>query len=268
MKRKSILSLVLTGVLAISLIGCGGSNSSSSDDKTIRIGVSPVPHKEIVEQAVEELEDKGYTVEIVEFDDYVLPNTALNDGELDANLFQHKPFLEKTNEEKGYDLVAVEPLYVCPITLYSDKRDSLEDLQDGDTIALTNDPSNESRSLRLLESAGLIKIKEGELVTPNDIIENPKNLKFVEAEASLLPSILKDVEAAFINTNFAVAAGINANEQGILIAPTDNTYANIIASRKGDEESEKIQVLKKALTSDEARDFINNEYKGTIIPIF
>ena len=182
-----------------------------------------------------------------------MPNTALNDGELDANLFQHKPFLEKTNEEKGYDLVAVEPLYVCPITLYSDKRDSLEDLQDGDTIALTNDPSNESRSLRLLESAGLIKIKEGELVTPNDIIENPKNLKFVEAEASLLPSILKDVEAAFINTNFAVAAGINAN---------------IIASRKGDEESEKIQVLKKALTSDEARDFINNEYKGTIIPIF
>lgn len=197
-----------------------------------------------------------------------MPNTALNDGELDANLFQHKPFLEKTNEEKGYDLVAVEPLYVCPITLYSDKRDSLEDLQDGDTIALTNDPSNESRSLRLLESAGLIKIKEGELVTLNDIIENPKNLKFVEAEASLLPSILKDVEAAFINTNFAVAAGINANEQGILIAPTDNTYANIIASRKGDEESEKIQVLKKALTSDEARDFINNEYKGTIIPIF
>ena len=177
-----------------------------------------------------------------------MPNTALNDGELDANLFQYKPFLEKTNEEKGYDLVAVEPLYVCPITLYSDKRDSLEDLQDGDTIALTNDPSNESRSLRLLESAGLIKIKEGELVTPNDIIENPKNLKFVEAEASLLPSILKDVEAAFINT--------------------DNTYANIIASRKGDEESEKIQVLKKALTSDEARDFINNEYKGTIIPIF
>lgn len=171
-------------------------------------------------------------------------------------------------KKKGYDLVSVEPLYVCPITLYSDKRDSLEDLQDGDTIALTNDPSNESRSLRLLESAGLIKIKEGELVTPNDIIENPKNLRFVEAEASLLPSILKDVEAAFINTNFAVAAGINANEQGILITPTDNTYANIIASRKGDEESEKIQVLKKALTSDEARDFINNEYKGTIIPIF
>lgn len=187
---------------------------------------------------------------------------------LDANLFQYKHFLEKTKKKKNIDLVAVEPLYVYPITLYSDKRDSLEDLQDGDTIALTNDPSNESRSLRLLESAGLIKIKEGELVTPNDIIENPKNLKFVEAEASLLPSILKDVEAAFINTNFAVAAGINANEQGILIAPTDNTYANIIASRKGDEESEKIQVLKKALTSDEARDFINNEYKGTIIPIF
>ena len=134
---------------------------------------------------------------------------------------------------------------------------------------LTNDPSNESkRSLRLLEQAGLIKLKEGELVTPKDITENPKNLKFIEAEASLLPSILKDVEAAFINTSFAVAAGINANEKGILIAPLDDAYANIVASRNGDEESEKIKVLKNALTSDEARDFINEEYQGTIIPVF
>ena len=207
-------------------------------------------------------------MEIKVFNDYVLPNTALNDGELDANLFQHKPFLDKTNEEKGYDLVAVEALYGCPITLYSEKRDSLEALQDGDTIALTNDPSNESRSLRLLEKAGLIKLKEGELVTPKDITENPKNLKFIEAEASLLPSILKDVEAAFINTNYAVAAGLNANEKGILIAPLDDAYANIIAARNGDEESEKIKVLEKALTSDEARDFINKEYQGTIVPVF
>lgn len=268
MKLKKLLGLVLSGVLIISSVGCSSSKEQSKDDKKIVVGCNLVPGEELLKAVKPLIEAEGYKLEVKVFNDYVLPNTALNDGELDANLFQHKPFLEKTNEEKGYDLVAVEPLYVCPITLYSDKRDSLEDLQDGDTIALTNDPSNESRSLRLLESAGLIKIKEGELVTPNDIIENPKNLKFVEAEASLLPSILKDVEAAFINTNFAVAAGINANEQGILIAPTDNTYANIIASRKGDEESEKIQVLKKALTSDEARDFINNEYKGTIIPIF
>ena len=264
MKLKKLLGLVLSGVLIISSVGCSSSKEQSKDDKKIVVGCNLVPGEELLKAVKPLIEAEGYELEVKVFNDYVLPNTALNDGELDANLFQYKPFLE----EKGYDLVAVEPLYVCPITLYSDKRDSLEDLQDGDTIALTNDPSNESRSLRLLESAGLIKIKEGELVTPNDIIENPKNLKFVEAEASLLPSILKDVEAAFINTNFAVAAGINANEQGILIAPTDNTYANIIASRKGDEESEKIQVLKKALTSDEARDFINNEYKGTIIPIF
>ena len=265
MKLRKILSLALSALLCVSVVGC---SSQSKDDKVIKVGATLVPGGELLEELKPMIEEKGYDLEIVTFEDYILPNEALHNGEIDVNLFQHKPFLEKTNEEKGYDLVAVEPLYVCPITLYSDKRDSLEDLQDGDTIALTNDPSNESRSLRLLESAGLIKIKEGELVTPNDIIENPKNLKFVEAEASLLPSILKDVEAAFINTNFAVAAGINANEQGILIAPTDNTYANIIASRKGDEESEKIQVLKKALTSDEARDFINNEYKGTIIPIF
>ena len=267
MKLKKIIGLALAGVLSISVVGCS-STKNKEDDKKIVVGCNLVPGEALLNEIKPLIEKEGYELEIKVFNDYVLPNTALNDGELDANLFQHKPFLDKTNEEKGYDLVAVEALYGCPITLYSEKRDSLEALQDGDTIALTNDPSNESRSLRLLEKAGLIKLKEGELVTPKDITENPKNLKFIEAEASLLPSILKDVEAAFINTNYAVAAGLNANEKGILIAPLDDAYANIVASRNGDEESEKIKVLKNALTSDEARDFINEEYQGTIIPVF
>lgn len=267
MKLKKIIGLALAGVLSISTVGCS-STKNKEDDKKIVVGCNLVPGEALLNEIKPLIEKEGYELEIKVFNDYVLPNTALNDGELDANLFQHKPFLDKTNEEKGYDLVAVEALYGCPITLYSEKRDSLEALQDGDTIALTNDPSNESRSLRLLEKAGLIKLKEGELVTPKDITENPKNLKFVEAEASLLPSILKDVEAAFINTNYAVAAGLNANEKGILIAQLDDKYANIIASRSGDEESEKIKVLKNALTSDEARDFINKEYQGTIVPVF
>ena len=267
MKLKKIIGLALAGVLSISVVGCS-STKNKEDDKKIVVGCNLVPGEALLNEIKPLIEKEGYELEIKVFNDYVLPNTALNDGELDANLFQHKPFLDKTNEEKGYDLVAVEALYGCPITLYSEKRESLEALQDGDTIALTNDPSNESRSLRLLEQAGLIKLKEGELVTPKDITENPKNLKFIEAEASLLPSILKDVEAAFINTNYAVAAGLNANEKGILIAPLDDAYANIVASRNGDEESEKIKVLKKALTSDEARDFINEEYQGTIVPVF
>ena len=267
MKLKKIIGLALAGVLSISVVGCS-STKNKEDDKKIVVGCNLVPGEALLNEIKPLIEKEGYELEIKVFNDYVLPNTALNDGELDANLFQHKPFLDKTNEEKGYDLVAVEALYGCPITLYSEKRDSLEALQDGDTIALTNDPSNESRSLRLLEKAGLIKLKEGELVTPNDITENPKNLKFIAAEASLLPSILKDVEAAFINTNYAVAAGLNANEKGILIAPLDDAYANIIAARNGDEESEKIKVLEKALTSDEARDFINKEYQGTIVPVF
>ena len=268
MKFKKLLGVVLAGVLTISTVGCSSGKEVEEDDKKIVVGCNLVPGEELLKSVRPLIEKEGYELEIKVFNDYVLPNTALNDGELDANLFQHAPFLEKTNEEKGYDLVSVEPLYVCPITLYSEKRNSLDDLQDGDTIALTNDPSNEARSLRLLEDAGLIKLKDGELVTPKDITENPKNLKFIEAEASLLPSILKDVEAAFINTNFAVAAGLNANEQGILVAPADNTYANIIASRKDNKDSEKIQVLKRVLTSDKAREFINNEYKGTVIPIF
>lgn len=268
MRLNKFASILLAGALTLSVVGCSSSSVSSQDDKEIVVGCNLVPGGELLEAMRPLIEKEGYELEVQVFNDYVLPNTALNDGDIDANLFQHAPFLEKTNEEKGYDLVSVEALYGCPITLYSEKRDSLKDLQNGDTIALTNDPSNESRSLRLLEKEGLIKIKEGELVTPKDIIENPKSLKFIELEASLLPSTLKDVEAAFINTNFAVAAGINANEQGILVAPLDNTYDNIIACKKGNEESEKIKVLKKVLTSDEARNFIKEEYKGTVIPVF
>ncbi len=270
MRLNKLSSLILIGALALTSVGCTSNAAANNDkdDKKIVVGCNLIPGGELLEAVKPLVEKEGYELEIQVFNDYVLPNTALNDGELDANLFQHIPFLEKTNEEKGYDIVPVVALYGCPITLYSETRDTLEDLQNGDTIALTNDPSNESRSLRLLEKQGLIKLKDGELVTPKDIVENPKNLKFIEVEPSLLPNTLKDVEAAFINTNYAVAAGLNANEQGILVAPLDKTYNNVVACRKGDENSEKLKVLKKVLTSDEARDFINNKYKGTVIPAF
>ena len=179
MKRKSILSLVLTGVLAISLIGCGGSNSSSSDDKTIRIGVSPVPHKEIVEQAVEELEDKGYTVEIVEFDDYVLPNTAVEEGELDANYFQHIAYLNTFNEENGTHLTYTAEIHLEPMGAFSNKYKSVDEIEDGATVAVPDDSSNETRALRVLEAAGLIELAEGDILKVTDIVSNPKNLQLM-----------------------------------------------------------------------------------------
>ena len=191
MKRKSILSLLLTGALAISLIGCGNTNKeaetgSKGEDKTITIGVTPVPHKEIVEEIKPDLEAEGYTVKIVEFTDYVTPNTSLAEGELDANYFQTVAYLDETNEGKGLDLTYTKGIHLEPLGVYSSTIKSLDELKEGATVAVPNDPSNEARALRVLEGAGLIKLKEGELVTPKDITENPKNLKFEELEAAQL----------------------------------------------------------------------------------
>ena len=188
MKKKSILSVVLAGVLAFGLIGCGGaSNAGSGDDKVITIGVSPEPHKGIVDAAVPVLEKEGYKVKITEFNDYVQPDTSVSEGSLDANFFQHLPYLKEQNESKKLGLVSVGKVHLEPMGLYSNKIKSLDEIADGATIVVPNDASNEARALRLLEANGLIKVAEGELVTPKDITENPKNLKFTELEAAAIP---------------------------------------------------------------------------------
>ena len=269
MKKKSILSVVLAGVLALGLVGCG---SGSTEDKVIKIGVSPKPHKEIVDVAVPLLEKEGYKVEITEFNDYVQPNTAVEEGSLDCNFFQHTPYLNDQNESRGLHLKSVAAIHLEPMGLYSKKITSLDELQDGATIAVPNDTSNEARALKLLEANGLIKIKDGELVTPADITENPKNLKFNELEAAAIPRAIDDVDAAVINGNYAIEAGFDVVKDGIIKEDKDSEaakpYANILVVKEGNENQEKIQALIKALTSDEVKDFINKEYNGSVIPVF
>lgn len=273
MKRKALVSIVLAGVLALGLVGCGSKGEEKpADDKTIKIGVSPVPHKEIVDQIIPLLEKDGYKVEVIEFSDYVVPNTALAEGEIDANYFQHTAYLNDQNASKGLNLVSVAEVHLEPIALYSKKVKDLNSLPDGAKIAIPNDPSNEARALRLLEKNGLIKVKAGELVTPKDITENKKNLKFEELEAAQLTISLQDVDGAVINGNYAIEAGLNPSKDSLAIEDKDaeaaKIYRNILAVKKGNENLPKIEALKKALTSDEVKKFINEKYNGAVIPTF
>ena len=276
MKKKSILSIVLAGVLTLGLVGCGNAPSTASKDskadKVIKIGVTPKPHKEIVDIAKPLLEKEGYTVEITEFNDYVQPNTAVSEGELDANFFQHMPYLKEQNESKGLKLVSVGAVHLEPMGLYSHKVKSLDELKDGATIAIPNDPSNEARALKLLAGKGIIKIADGELVTPKDITENTKNLKFSELEAAAVPRAIEDVDAAVINGNYAIEAKFNPTKDAIIIEDKDSEaakpYANIVVVKEGNEKEEKIQALVKAMTSPEVKAFIEKEYNGSVIPVF
>jgi D-methionine transport system substrate-binding protein len=276
MKKKSILSVVLAGVLTFGLVGCGNTsntgNTGSKDDKVIKIGVTPKPHEEIVNVAKPLLEKEGYTVEVTEFNDYNQPNTAVEEGSLDANFFQHTPYLNEQNSSKGYHLVSVGAIHLEPMGLYSHKIKSLDELKDGATIAVPNDPSNEARALKLLAGKGLIKIKDGELVTPKDITENPKNLKFSELEAAAVPRAIDDVDAAVINGNYAIEAKFDPTKDAIIIEDKNSEaakpYANIIVVKEGNENQEKIKALVKAMTSPEVKAFIEKEYSGSVIPVF
>jgi len=276
MKKKSILSVVLAGIVTLGLVGCGGTNNTatkdSKNDKVIKIGVTPKPHKEIVEIAKPLLEKEGYTVEITEFNDYVQPNTAVSEGSLDANFFQHTPYLKEQNQSKGFKLVSVGAVHLEPMGLYSKKIKSLDELKDGASIAVPNDPSNEARALKLLAGKGIIKIKDGELVTPKDITENPKNLKFTELEAAAVPRAIDDVDAAVINGNYAIEAKFSPTKDALVIEDKNSEaakpYANILVVKEGNEKQEKIQALYKALTSPEVKAFIDKEYNGAVIPVF
>lgn len=276
MKKKAILSVVLAGILTLGLVGCGGTTTSGSkdskEDKVIKIGVTPKPHEEIVNVAKPLLEKEGYTVEITEFNDYNQPNTAVQEGSLDANYYQHIPYLNEQNKSKGYNLVSVGAIHLEPMGLYSHKIKSLDELKDGATIAVPNDPSNEARALKLLAGKGLIKVKDGELITPKDITENPKKLNFNELEAAAVPRAIDDVDAAVINGNYAIEAKFNPLKDAIIIEDKNSEaakpYANIVVVKEGNENKEKIKALVKAMTSPEVKEFIEKEYNGSVIPVF
>lgn len=243
--------------------------SAFAADTTLVVGVTPFPHGEIIKVAAGLVEADGYKVEIKEFNDYVTPNIALNDGSLTANFFQHVPYLDNMVNEQKLDLVWVAKVHIEPLGLYSKKIKALGEIADGATIAIPNDPTNGARALRLLEKAGLVKVKEGDLVTARDITENPKNLDIVELEAAQLPRTLDDTAASVINTNFAVEAGLIPANDAIVIEDKDSPYANVLVVRTADKDKPEIQALVKAVNSDEVKKFIETELvpKG-IVPAF
>lgn len=241
--------------------------------KKIVVGASPAPHAEILKAAQEVLAEKGYELDIKEYVDYIQPNLALESGDLDANYFQHLPYLESFNEENGTKLASAAAIHYEPFGIYAGKASSLEELADGATVAVPNDTSNEARALLLLEAQGLIKLKEGAdlTVTKNDIVENPKNLNLYEVEAAQIPRVVEDVDIAVINGNYAIEAGFKVSEALAVedsqsIAAT--TYGNVIAVQEGREKDEAIQALIEALTSDEVKKFIEEKYEGAVVPLF
>lgn len=285
---KKIVSLLLTGVLGLSLLaGCSGGNSQPSatpassgapevtnplEGTTIKVGASPAPHAEILEVARDLLAKQGITLEIVEFDDYIIPNTALEEGELDANYFQHITYLNNFNEEHKTHLVDVAKIHYEPFAIYPGKTASLADLPDGAQIAVPNDGTNEARALQLLEANGLIKLKEGvgQAATKLDVAENPHDYDIQELEAKLLPSVLVDVDLAVINGNYALGAGLSADQALAFEDASEATepYVNVLAVKEGNESNPAIQALVSALTSQEVKDFMNETYGNAVSPVF
>lgn len=245
-------------------------NFTFGADKTIIVGATPTPHAEILAFAKDILKKEGWNLEVKEFSDYILPDLALNEKELDANLYQHKPFLEDFNKNKGTNLISVSSIILVPMAIYSNTIKDIKNLKDRAKIAIPNDPTNESRALELLAKTSYISFKDNanSLKTPLDIKDNPKKLKFIELKAAQLPRALNDSDLAIITTNYALGAGLNPLKDGIFIEDKDSLYAIILATRKGEENSEKIKVLEQALKSKEVKEFIEKTYKGAVIPTF
>ena len=241
--------------------------------KKIVVGASPAPHAEILRAAKDVLAKKGYELEILEYVDYIQPNLALESEDLDANYFQHLPYLESFNEENGTKLVSAAAIHYEPFGIYAGKVSSLEELADGATVAVPNDTTNEARALLLLEAQGLIKLKEGAdlTVTRNDIVENPKNLDIKEMEAAQIPRVVEDVDIAVINGNYAIDAGFKVSE-ALAVEDSESiaatTYGNVIAVREGHDKDENIVALVEALTSDEVKAFMETTYEGAVVPLF
>ena len=277
---KKLIALAATAALTLSLAACSNGNSSSTAENSssdaastvIRVGASPSPHAEILEFAKDQLAEKGYTLEIVEFTDYVMPNVALTEGDLDANFFQHTPYLTNYNESNGTDLVSACKVHFEPMGLYAETLTDVAAVSEGSKVGVPNDPTNEARALNLLEAQGLIKLREGAGLnaTPLDIEENPLKLEFVELEAAQLPRNLSEFAIAAINGNYAIEAGIL--DKGIVNESSDSAsaqeYANILAVRNGELESEKTKALVEALGSDATREYINTQYQDQFIPVF
>lgn len=267
-KRLKSFLLASTLIASLALVGCG--SDSKSGNTVLKVGASPEPHAAMLELVKDDLKKEGIDLEIVEYSDYVQPNVSLSDKEIDANFFQHLPYLESFNKEKGTDLISLGSVHIEPMGAYSEKIKTIDELADGASVTIPNDATNGARALLLLETNGLIKLNEsaGFNATEKDIVENPKNLKFQALEAATLPRTLKDVDLAIINGNFALQGGLNPVADALLIEENSSPYGNIIAIRNGDENRPELQKLLKALQSDEIKDYIETKFKGSVIPGF
>ncbi|MCD8238704.1 MAG: MetQ/NlpA family ABC transporter substrate-binding protein [Clostridiales bacterium] len=288
MKRKlSFAALLLTAVFAFT--ACGGSSDTAVDETaaeaeaegeeaaaeddgevvTLKVGATAVPHAEILNEVVDDLAEEGIDLQVVEFSDYTLINKALVEGEVDANYFQHQPYLDEFIEESGADLVSAGGIHIEPMGVYSETLESLDELKDGDKVGIPNDATNEGRALLLLQSEGLITLASDSLTqTPADIVENNLNLEFVELAAEQLPRTLSETTISVINTNYALEGGLSPSEDSIAMEAGDSPYVNIVAVRSEDADSETIAKLMAALQSDEVRTFINESYNGEVVPVF
>lgn len=276
--KKSISILLILALTLTLLAGCGAKDSKEpADDKAltkITVGASPTPHAEILNAVKELLAAEGYELVVEEFTDYVLPNTALNDGSLDANYFQHQPYLDDFNKENEMDLKSVASVHYEPFGIYPGQKKSLDQLADGDVIAVPNDTTNEARALQLLEAQGIIKLKAdaGLAATVKDITENPKNIEIKELDAALIARALPDVAFGIINGNNALLADLNVAKDAVASEDKESvgakTFANILVVKAGDEEKPEIKALVKALTSAEAKAFMEEKYQGAVVPVF
>lgn len=283
MNKKKLLSLILALGLTLSLAACGSDKTTepsvsggsagepSGESVTLTVAASPTPHAEILNQVKDVLAEQGVNLVVKEYTDYPIQNTAVEDGEVDANYFQHTPYLENFNAEHGTHLVSVVPVHYEPMGVYAGKTASIDKLADGATIAIPNDATNEGRALLLLEAQGLIKLADSSNLesTPRDIAENPKNLEFLEVEAAMVPKSLDDVDLAVINANYALQNDLDAVNDPIAIESADGTpYPNVLVVKEGSENSAAVQALAKALQSDAVRDYINETYSGAVVPLF
>ena len=265
---KKIIAIVLALTLALSLAACG----AKTDDKTITVAASPTPHAEILKVVGEVLEKDGWTLKIVEYSDYVVPNNVVEDGEMDANYFQHIPYLNTFNAENGTHLVSVLAIHCEPFGIYPGTKSAIADLAEGDKIAVPNDGSNRARALLLLEAQGLIKMTEGVgmQATVLDIIENPLKLEIVEMEAAQIANVRDSVALALINGNYAMQAGLFVGTDAIAAEDAEiaKNYENILVVKEGNENNEKIKALIAAFTSDTVKNHINETYPGSVVPCF
>ena len=267
---KKLVAAVLTGVLVAGTLSIGV--YAKDDDKTITVAASATPHAEILEEAKPLLEKEGYDLEVTVFDDYVRPNEVVESGEFDANYFQHIPYLEQFNEEKGTHLVNAGGIHYEPFGIYPGTKDSLDDLADGDSIAVPNDTTNEARALLLLQDNGIITLKDGAGLnaTVKDIEENPHNVEIVELEAAQVARVTGETAYVVLNGNYALEAGFSVAKDALAYEQADSeaakTYVNIIAVKEGNENSDKIKALVDVLKSDDIKDFINENYDGAVIP--